>query len=377
MDQYIIDTVRALRAELHGLPERSGAERQTKARLMEFLRENTTLRLADEGQWFCAIHREEGCCGSVAGETIAIRADMDALPTSSTGDNTADDGGEGAAHLCGHDGHCAALAGLGLLLENKKVGRNIVLVFQHAEETGEGGKICARALEKYGVRRVYALHNIPGWPEGAVLLRRGVFACASRGMTVSLTGAAAHAAYPEFGRNPGFAAAGLISALPELTNPRRYTGLTMATLIGADIGGRAFGSAAGTAEIRLTLRAWQDGDLAALVSAIQNAARSEAVHDDLEVSFAVSDCFPAAVNNDDAMDRVERACRQARLTCIDLPEPFRWSEDFAWYGRAASAAMAGIGTGESWPQLHTSAYAFNDNILPSALTLLSALAEIG
>lgn len=366
MEQHILDTVRVLRQELHALAERSGAERRTKARLISFLRENTTLHLVDEGQWFCAIHREEGCCGSVAGETVAFRADMDAVPS-----------GAGAAHLCGHDGHCAALAGLGLLLESRKVGRNIVLVFQHAEETGEGGKICARALEKYGAERVYALHNIPGQPQGTVLLRRGVFACASRGMTISMTGAAAHAAYPEFGRNPGFAAARLISALPELTRPDRYSGLTMATLVGADIGGRAFGSAAATAELRLTLRASQDGDLSMLISAIQQAAEAEADRDGLDVSFDFCDSFPAAVNDDDAVSRLEDACRYAALRYEYLPEPFRWSEDFAWYGSSATAAMAGIGAGESWPPLHTAAYSFNDEILPPALSLLSALAEFG
>jgi|GEM_PF-6890282 len=89
MEQRIIDAARALRAKLHGLAECSGEETQTKACLMEFLRGNTSLRLEDEGQWFCAVHEEPG-----AAETIAFRADMDALPTIC-----------GAAHLCGHDGH--------------------------------------------------------------------------------------------------------------------------------------------------------------------------------------------------------------------------------------------------------------------------------
>ncbi len=79
-----------------------------------------------------------------------------------------------------------------------------------------------------------------------MLLRRGTFACASRGMTLSFSGAPSHAAYPECGKNPGFAAARLISALPELTESSGYGGLAMATLVGAKIGAKAFGSAAGT-----------------------------------------------------------------------------------------------------------------------------------
>jgi len=197
MEQSIIDMARALRAQLHGLAERPGEEKRTKAHLMRFLCENTSLRLEDYGQWFCAVHEEPG-----AKETVALRADMDALPF-----------GDGARHLCGHDGHSAALAGLGLWMEEKRLGRNVVLLFQHAEETGEGAKVCREAVKGNGVRRIYAFHNIPGFEQGAALLRRGAFACASSGMTLSFTGTPSHAAYPEHGRNPGYAAARLMACL--------------------------------------------------------------------------------------------------------------------------------------------------------------------
>jgi amidohydrolase len=361
MEQYFIDTIHALRSELHNLAERSDEEKRTKARLMEFLRENTSLRLEDEGQWFCAIHEEPE-----AVETIAFRADIDALPF-----------GDGASHLCGHDGHSAVLAGLGLLLENKKLGRNVVLVFQHAEEIGTGGKICCQALEEYRVNRIYAFHNIPGWVEGAVLLRRDTFACASRGMTLSFTGAPSHAAYPENGRNPGFAAARLMSVLPGLAKRACCNGLTMATLIGAEIGTKAFGSAAGSAEVWLTLRAWHEDDLNSLISSIEETACVEASHDGVEVAFSLCDIFPATVNNNATLERLEKICREVGLDCIEVPEPFRWSEDFGYYGSGAKAVMVGIGAGLDWPQLHTENYTFNDDILSVALTLFSALAEFG
>lgn len=361
MEHHVTDTVRALREELHSLAERSGEEKKTKARLMKFLRENTSLGVTDEGKWFTALHREPG-----ASETVALRADMDALPF-----------GEGARHFCGHDGHSAALAGLGLLLEGKRLGRNILLVFQHAEETGAGGIVCSRALKAYGVNRAYSFHNIPGYPEGTVLTRRGVFACASRGMTLSFSGRVSHAAYPEYGRNPGFAAARLISALPELTAQAGGDGLVMATLAGARMGERAFGSAAGQAEVWLTLRTGLEKDMEALVSSLENAAQAEAARDGTGVSFSFCDVFPAMVNDPDAGSRLENACRAAGLLCEELPESFRWSEDFGHYVTAVPAAMAGIGAGIDWPQLHTADYTFNDRVLPAAMAFFYALAEQG
>jgi len=361
MEDVIIDTVIAFRRQLHELAERSGEERRTKACLMAFLQKYTTLRLDDHGTWFCAVHEERD-----ATETLAFRADMDALPCEA-----------GAEHLCGHDGHSAVLAGLGLYIENKMLGKNIVLIFQHAEETGAGGQVCSRALPQYKVDRVYAFHNIPGWKEGTILLRDGTFACASRGMTVAFTGATSHAAYPEFGRNPGFAAARLITKLPELTDPSRFSGLAMATLIGAEIGEKTFGTAAGTAEVHLTLRAWADADLDALTASIEETALLEGERDGVDTSIDFCDIFPATLNSTDMLMHLRKLCRSQGLVSTEIPVPFRWSEDFGYYGSLARSVMVGIGAGEDWPQLHTAQYEFNDRIVPDALKLFSLLAQFG
>jgi len=361
MEQEIIKTVRALREKLHELAEPSGEEKKTKAYLMDFLRQNTSLRLFDEGAWFCAFHEE-----AKSKETIAFRADMDALLLDGR-----------ASHLCGHDGHSAALAGLGLLLEKERLDRNIALIFQHAEETGADGKVCAEALEKYRADRVYAFHNVPGFPQSAVLLCRGTFACASRGMVLSFAGESAHAAYPEQGKNPGFAAARVILALPALSSPGGFRGLAMATLVGAAIGDTAFGAAAASARVCLTLRAWHDDDLTALAARIEKAARSEASRDGVAVSFSFCDIFPAAVNDGETLSKVEAVCQTAGLETIELSEPFRWSEDFGHYGAAAKSVMVGIGAGICHPPLHTKDYVFNDEILPAALSLFLNLAKFG
>ena len=361
MEQDIINVVQTLRYELHNLAERSGEEKRTKMHLMKFLSKNTSLRIVDEGQWFYALHEEEG-----AGETVAFRADMDALPF-----------GSSASHLCGHDGHSAVLAGLGLSLEHKRLGRNILMIFQHSEENGIGGKICCHVLSKYHVSRIYAFHNIPGWDEGTILLRRGVFACTSLGMTISFSGLSSHAAYPEAGHNPGFAAARLISHLPQLTNQDRYKGLTMATLVGTKIGKKAFGTAAGNGEVWLTLRAWYEDDLNLLILNIKKISCIEAVRDEVAVSYGFCDQFPATVNDNFALERLEAVCHEVGLNCIEVAEPFRWSEDFSYYGSYARAVMVGIGTGLDWPQLHTEDYVFNDRIIPVSLKLFYTLAEIG
>ncbi len=134
MDQNILETVCALRAELNRLAERSGEEKRTKAHLMRFLGENTSLRLEDGGRWFCAVHEEQR-----ARETVAFRAEMDALPF-----------GEGAAHLCGHDGHCAVLADWDSILKSGNSAGTSYSCFSTPRKTARAEGSVQRRLKNAG-----------------------------------------------------------------------------------------------------------------------------------------------------------------------------------------------------------------------------------
>ena len=124
MEQVLLDQIIALRAQLHACAEVSGREAVTKHTLLTFLREHTSLELHELAGGFYAAHREPEGTKS----TVALRADYDALATPQGG----------AAHLCGHDGHAAALCGVALMLEGQSIGRSVFLLFQGAEETGAG-----------------------------------------------------------------------------------------------------------------------------------------------------------------------------------------------------------------------------------------------
>lgn len=97
--------------------------------------------------------------------------------------------------------------------------RTVYFLFQNAEETGDGAKRCLALLEREPVEAVYGFHNMPGYPLHAVCLRPGPIHCASRGMTIRLTGVSTHASTPELGRSPALAVARLVEALPGLTDP--------------------------------------------------------------------------------------------------------------------------------------------------------------
>lgn len=343
--------ISALRRELHAIPERSGQETKTKALLMDFLHAHTTLELFPCGEGFCAAHRE--------GEnpSVALRADYDALALP--------DGS--AAHLCGHDGHAAALCGVALQIEGKRLGRNVFLLFQPAEETGHGAEGCLELLQREQVDEIYGAHNLPGYPLGQVFTRPGTFACASRGLILSFQGKPAHAAYPEDGISPAPAVGQLLCALPSLADPARYTGITLCTVIGVEMGEKAFGAAAAQAEVWLTLRAEHDRDLEALQASILALAQRQDPR--LSFSYQLQDIFPATENHPAQTQKI-LSLEGAAL----LPTPMRWSEDFGHYLQHCPGAFFGIGAGESCPALHTEHYEYPDSLLqPAVDTFLQLL----
>lgn len=350
----MLNKIIALRRLLHGHPERSGAEIHTKALIIDFLRTHTSLELTPCGDGIYAAHREI----SASRLSVALRADYDALPAPNGA----------AAHLCGHDGHAAALCGVALQLEGKTFDRNIFLLFQPAEETGQGAKGCLTLFEQEQIDEIYGAHNLPGYPLGEIYTRPGTFACASLGLVIAFQGAPTHAAYPENGISPATAVGQFLCALPSLTVSPFYTGMTLCTVIGVQMGEKAFGCAASRAEIWLTLRAEHDGDLAVLQSSILKTAQDLAQTFHLGFTYRIQDAFPATENHARCAQRV-LSLTNART----LETPMRWSEDFGHYLRHCSGTYFGIGAGESCAPLHTEHYEYPDALLQPTINAFMQL----
>lgn len=353
MELTIEQTITQARQALSALAERSGEERRTQAFLKGFLKEHTSLQVVDRGTWLYAKH-DEG-----AERTIVVRADHDAVPTA-----------HGPRHLCGHDGHTASLLGLALLLEGRTLGKNVILLFQHAEETGAGGAECCELFALEGLTRenacIIGCHNIPGESLGTALFRRGTFACASCGLDVRLTGSPTHAAYPENGRNPSAAVARLALELPAIAaNVAETHGcMTLATVVGMRTGDRAFGVAASEGSLWVTLRAETAAAFHELNTRADEAIRAAAQGDGLGFSVTREDVFPATENDEALLEELERVCKAQGISYKYLDVPFRRSEDFGHYGQYVPACFFGVGAGEETPPLHTESYVYPDALAP-------------
>lgn len=364
MHQDIFRLAVELRHELHAHPELSNQEKETKRRLMDFLRTHSTrLELADRGRWFYAV-----CRAGSERPSIAFRADFDAIPVEDRCGKPYVSQNPGVGHKCGHDGHSAALAALALEIDRDGADKNVYFLFQHAEETGDGAKECVALLEEERIDEIYAFHNRPGYPLGQVRVLDGTVYCASEGMILSFLGTPSHASLPELGRNPAYAIAELVCALPGLTDPASHRGLVLATVIQIDVGEPAFGVQASRGRLLLTIRGQYEEELAALRDAVRALAEQKAARDGLELQISFQDVFPATVSHAANNEKLRRCCRELGLDCVQMPEPFRSSEDFGWYTKRIPGAFFEIGGGPG-TDLHTADMDFNDEIIPIAVSL--------
>lgn len=366
MHQDILDQITTLRHNLHAHPELSLAEHETKRTLMNFLRRHTSLEVVDRGAWFYACyHAPQDGCGRVA-----FRADFDALPIQET--NAAlvyRSQCSGVMHGCGHDGHAAALCGLALELERTGARHDVYMIFQHGEEIGAGGADCASLLREENIDAVFAMHNLSGYPENAVIVRDGLTQCASRGITFHFHGTSCHASQPEDGRNPSFAVAELVLASRRLLQTNPWQGLVLATPVHLESGSENFGIAAGEGGLSLTLRADHEKELAQLEALLRTEAARLSARDGLTWSADIHDPFPETRNDPAAVAVVRQAAAALGLPLVSLAAPWRASEDFGWYTKICPGAMFYLGNGDTYPPLHTANYDFNDHLLATAVNL--------
>jgi amidohydrolase len=363
----------SLRRKLHRHPEVSGEEHNTSASIMKFMKRcnsDEVIRLGDAGLAF--VFR-----GIEKGRSVAYRAELDALPITETGNPGYKSEVAGTSHACGHDGHMAILAGLGLKIANSRPRRGTaILLFQPAEETGQGANAIMRdaAFRDLQPEQIFALHNLPGFPMGEILIRDGTFAAASSGMVVTLKGKTSHAGEPEKGINPDRAISRLIEGIhsinAEFTESRD---LAFTTIIHIVLGEMAFGTSPGYGEVCLTIRAFNDHDLERLRERLEKLAAQVSKEEHLEHGIYYTEVFPATQNSRECTELIRKAAEREGLSVHTLNEPFRWTEDFGYYTREIKGGFFGLGSGADKPALHNPDYDFPDELIDTGTSLFYTL----
>lgn len=371
-----IDKIKSLRHSLHQEPELSNQEKRTAEKLINFFNEFSPDEMITGigGNGFAAVFKS-----NEVGPTVLFRAELDALPIEEINDLEYKSVFYGISHKCGHDGHMSVLAALAVMISIRKLRRGkVVLLFQPAEETGQGAQLILKDPRFHKIKPdyVFALHNLPGFRLNNVIIRKGIFASASRGMIIKLTGKTSHAAEPEFGINPAPALAEIIKQFERVNKSDLFREFTLITVIHIKLGERAFGTSPGSAEIFITLRSFLNDDMNLLIEKCKKIIAETASENSLKYEIEHTEIFPATENNGQCVEIISAAAKQNDLKIILKEEPFKWSEDFGHFTSEFKGAMFGLGAGVETPQLHNPDYDFPDLLIPAGANLFYSIINI-
>lgn len=390
----VLPRVTAIRHDLHRHPELSFHEHRTSGVVQ---RELGALGIRFVGGLGAPNAGDKGtgvlgflpATTPAAASTIALRADMDALPIQeSAGENGRPHASctPGVMHACGHDGHTSVLLGAAMVLSRlPQRPNNVLFVFQPAEEGGAG----AEKMVRDGVldgrvlgSRADMIFGLHGWPElelGAVETRDGPMLAATDDFVVTVQGRGCHAAQPNTGVDPIVVGAQIVTALQTISSRRFSPFEPIVVTVGQFNAGTANNIIPDQATLIGTVRTLSDRARALAEAEFRRIVFQSAQAAGASAHIAWHHGYPVTCNDSVATERVRSVARSLipGAPLRDRAFPTMGGEDFAYYGSAARASFFFLGlrkSGSEIVNLHTPEFDFPDEVLPLGIAMMTGLA---
>jgi amidohydrolase len=363
-----------LRKELHRNPELSSFEHGTAKRIRRFIEKHNPTDILENigGTGLVAIYKYQK-----KGKSITIRCELDALPIQEENEFKHQSKKEGISHKCGHDGHMAIVSGLIFWLKNQSFNSGeIILLFQPAEENGKGANRVLKdeRFKSLKTDYVFALHNIPKEPLNGIILIDKRFSAEVQSFIVSVKGKKSHASEPENGINPALGLSNIITTLSklEVVKPEDKN-FTLMTPVHINMGQIAYGISPANGELHYTVRTWNRKNMSALRVQINEIIQQICQIHKLQYEIVWLEYFPAAANDIESNNFIEKAAKENNYKISERPYPFKFGEDFGWFSREYKTAMFGLGAGLDTPALHNADYDFPDEIIETGITMFKSI----
>lgn len=364
--QDTIKFAQNFRRELHRNPELSWQELQTANTVREALTELNIRWRTCAATGTVAYINESGTAPA-----IALRADIDALPIVEETNKEWSSNNPGCMHACGHDGHTATLIATARWLKQHEdeLERQIVLIFQPAEEGGHGAREMIKDGALKGVSEIYGWHNWPAMPYGTMACPDDIVMCGNGTFAIRLIGKGGHASQPEACADPLLAASAVTIALQQICSRRIAPQQTAVVSVTKFQSGDALTVTPQYAKLGGSIRVPDEATRTLINNLITEIATQTAGAYGVKCEIEHTPRYSATINH-------EKQATTARLIWSQLhgdaglahgqATPIMASEDFSYYLNAIPGAFALMGSddgkGHNMP-CHSPYYDFNDRLI--------------
>jgi amidohydrolase len=362
------------RRDFHRHPEIAFQEHRTSAVLRDFLEDHGIPVQAMAKTGFRGVLK-----GKPGGKTVALRADIDALPLKEEGDKEYISENPEAAHACGHDGHMAILMGaIELLCRRKETFHgDVVFLFQPSEERIPGGaKLMIEEGALEGVDAIFGLHLWQLLATGVVGVVKGAMMAQPDKFTIRIRGKGGHGSMPHQTVDPILAAAHLVVNIQSIASRNVDPLKPVVVSLGTIKGGTIYNIIPEEVVMTGTVRSF-DAEVQELSeNRLKEITDATCAAFGARADFQYEKGYPPVINDDSMVDFVARTAGGVfGEDVVQEISPVMGGEDFAYFLQKVPGAFFffGMGDGMAYPHHHP-AFDIDEKALPQATLLMTALA---
>ena len=376
VDKQLFEWMRRIRRTLHQHPELSYREYRTSTLIQEKLMQ---LGIACRSGWGgTGVIATLGSNSAHSGH-VGLRADMDALPIQDRKTVAYASKIPEVMHACGHDGHVAMLLGAAALLRKRKLVGRVSLVFQPAEEHGNGAAKIIEEGALQGIDAIFAGHIDIHYPTGTMTVDEGVICSAADPFLLEILGQSGHAARPHEARDAIIAGAYLVTALQTLVSRETDPNQSAVVTVGRFQAGDADNVIAEEARIAGTIRSNDHEVRRRILTGLQRICDGVALQFGVKITVHFGHCLPVVVNSVPATKVARRAARlvAGEKQILSQGRPSLGGEDFSFYQQLIDGCLVRFGARgitENGPA-HSSSFDFDENVLAVGAAWLACVAE--